>query len=299
MSDLQTIDTATLSLGCLVGGPETGRPLMLVHGWPDDATTWDALLPALHEAGYRTIAPFHRGHGPTRFRDDTTMRSGEIVALAQDMLDLADALQIERFAVVGHDWGARIAYTLACAAPERIAGIAALSVGWNGSDPHQPMSLPQTQAYWYQWLMAQDRGADLVRNDRRDYTRHIWSIWNPGWPVPDAVFDAVATSFDNPDWADITLHSYRVRWELAPKDPTYAGLARHVSQHPVIEVPTLMLQGGADTCGLPESSEGKEALFSGRYERVLLEDVGHFPQRQRPDLVLAALLPFLSEVYPA
>ena len=215
------------------------------------------------------------------------------------MLDLADALQLERFAVVGHDWGARIAYTLACVAPERIAGIAALSVGWNGNDPHQPISLPQTQAYWYQWLMALDRGADLVRTDRRDYTRHIWSIWNPGWTVSDALFDAVAASFDNPDWADITLHSYRVRWELAPKNPAYAHLAERVSHDPVIGVPTLMLQGGADPCGLPETSEGKETLFSGHYERVLLDDVGHFPQRQSPDLVLDALLPFLAGTYPA
>lgn len=290
-----TVDTPTLAVGCMISGPDAGLPLMLLHGWPDDASTWDAMLPALHQAGYRTLVPFLRGHGPTRFRDDSTMRSGEIVALTQDMFDLADALKLERFAIVGHDWGARIAYTAASVAPERIVAIAALSVGWNRNDPSQPVSLHQSQNYWYQWLMALDRGADLVRNDHRNYTRYIWSIWNPDWDVPDEMFETAATSFENPDWADITLHSYRVRWELAPKNPAYATLEKQVSDSSTIAVPTLMLQGGADTCADPASSGGKEKLFSGRYDRHVLDGIGHFPQRQRPDLVLDVLLPFLED----
>ena len=126
---LVTLDTPALSVGCLVAGPEDGPPLLLLHGWPDAARTWDALLPALHGAGYRTIAPFLRGHGPTWFRDAATMRSGEVVAMARDALDLAAALGLGRFGVVGHDWGARIAYTLACVAPERVAAVAALATG--------------------------------------------------------------------------------------------------------------------------------------------------------------------------
>ena len=293
--DLVTIDTPTLAVGCVLSGPETGPPLMLLHGWPDDARTWDALLPALHGAGYRTIVPFLRGCGPTRFHDGTAMRSGEITALTQDILDLADALGLPRFAIVGHDWGARIAYTAACVARERITSIAALSVGWNKNDPDQPISLRQSQNYWYQWLMGLDRGAELVRTDRRSYTRYIWEIWNPGWPVPDEVFDATAASFANPDWADITLHSYRVRWNLAPKNPAHAALTKAVAANPIVRVPTLMLQGGADPCADPASSEGKESLFGDRYDRVVLGGLGHFPQRQRPDLVLQHLLPFLHE----
>lgn len=289
------IDTPTLAIGCTISGPDAGLPLMLLHGWPDDALTWDAMLPALHQAGYRTIVPFLRGHGPTRFHDGATTRSGEITALTQDMFDLADALKLERFAIVGHDWGARIAYTAACVAPERIIAIAALSVGWNRNDPSQPISLHQSQNYWYQWLMALDRGADMVRNDRRACTRYIWTIWNPGWNVPDNMFEATAASFDNPDWADITLHSYRVRWELAAKNPVHAALEKLVSDSSAIAVPTLMLQGAADTCADPASSEGKETLFSGRYDRHVLDGIGHFPQRQQPEMVLDLLLPFLED----
>ncbi|MGI4744546.1 MAG: alpha/beta fold hydrolase, partial [Janthinobacterium lividum] len=106
---------------------------------------------------------------------------------------------------------------------------------------------------------------------------------------------ATAASFDNPDWADVTLHSYRVRWELAPKNPAYAALEKQVSGSSSIAVPTLMLQGGADTCADPASSESKEKLFSSRYDRHVLDGIGHFPQRQRPDLVLDLLLPFLED----
>ena len=290
---LITVETPVLSVGCLVSGPEHGRPLMLLHGWPDVAQTWDGLLPALHEAGYRTVAPFLRGHGPTRFRDGAAMRSGEVVALAQDVLDLADALGLERFGVVGHDWGARAAYTVACVAPERVVALAALATGWDSNDPDQPVSMPQNQAYWYQWLMGLERGAALVRNDRRGFTRHIWEAWSPGWPVPEDEFAVATAGFDNPDWAEITVHSYRVRWSLAPKDPAHARLVRRVAADPVIAVPTLMLQGRADPVALPQGSEGKEKLFSGGYERVVLDGLGHFPQRQGPDAVLDRLLPFL------
>ena len=290
---LITIETPVLSVGCLVTGPEDGQPLMLLHGWPDVAQSWDGLLPALHNAGYRTVAPFLRGHGPTRFRDAATMRSGEVAALAQDVLDLADALGLERFGVVGHDWGARAAYTVACVAPERLWALAALATGWDRNDPDQPVSMPQNQAYWYQWLMGLERGAALLRNDRRGFTRHIWQAWSPGWPVPEDDFAVAAAGFDNPDWAEVAVHSYRVRWSLAPKDPAHAAVVRQVASSPVIGVPTLMLQGGADPVALPQSSEGKDPLFSGGYERVVLDGLGHFPHRQGPDAVLDRLLPFL------
>ena len=292
---ITVIDTPVLSVGCLVSGPEHGRPLMLLHGWPDAATTWNAVVPALNAAGYRTVAPFLRGHGPTRFRDRATMRSGEMVAMAQDVLDLADALGLERFGVVGHDWGARIAYTLACAAPGRVTAIAALATGWDRNDPGQPVSMEQNQAYWYQWLMGLERGAALLRDDRRGFTRHIWGLWSPGWAVPEDEFAAAADGFDNPDWAEITVHSYRVRWSLAPRDPAHAGWTERVAADPVIRVPTLMLQGGADPVALPRSSEGRDGLFSGGYERVVLDGLGHFPQRQGPDAVLGALLPWLQQ----
>src|SRR3989442_11622516 len=103
---LEHFRTRSLSIACELSGSAQGRPTFLLHGWPDDARTWDRVLPALHAAGHRTIVPYLRGCGPTRFRSPETPRNGQLAALGQDVLDLADAMELRSFAVVGHDWGA-------------------------------------------------------------------------------------------------------------------------------------------------------------------------------------------------
>jgi len=287
-------DTPRLRVAYKTGGPEGGAPVLLLHGWPDDASTFDDVAPALHGAGYRTFAPWLRGFGQTRFLSDNTRRSGEIAAMAQDALDLVDALKLKRFAVVGHDWGARIAYLLASVFPERITQCAALSLGWQSGEPATP-ALEQAKAFWYQWFMATDRGADAVRNHGKAFARFQWETWSPSGWFDDALFDSVASSFENPDWAEVTLHSYRVRWGEAEPDPHYAELVKrqHAAQN--IPVPTLMIQGGDDRCVLPETSEGKERQFTGSYDRQVLKGIGHFPIREAPDKVRDLLLRFLRQ----
>jgi len=223
------------------------------------------------------------------------MRNGQLAALGKDVLDLADGLGLRQFAVVGHDWGARAAYIASClAGPERISHCVALSVGWGTNDASQTLSLQQVQNYWYHWYMALDRGAELVRRDRRAFTRHFWSIWNPAWKISDAEFERTAAAFDNPDWVDVVLHSYRVRWGLAPTDPALDDIEKRLREHPKIAVPTLVIHGGADAGNDPSTSEGKEGLFSGPYERVVLAGIGHFPQRQAAEEVARHLVLFLK-----
>jgi len=294
--ELEHFRTRSLSIACELSGPAQGRPTLLLHGWPDDARTWDRVLPALHAAGHRTIVPYLRGFGPTRFHSPQTPRSGQLVALGQDVLDLADAMELGSFAVVGHDWGARAAYIASALAPERLTHCIALSVGWGTNDPDQPLPLKQVQNYWYHWYMALDRGAALVRDQRRDLTRYIWSIWNPGWRISDEEFAATAASFENPDWAEVVLHSYRVRWGLAPKDPAYSDLEAKLARTETIRVPTLVIHGGGDPCNDPSTSEGKERFFGSRYERIVLDRVGHFPQREAPASVADAIVRFIGSL---
>lgn len=285
--------TRTLRIAYRAGGPQDGRPVILLHGWPDDATTWDAIAPDLHQVGRRTFAPFLRGFGPTRFQSDLTPRSGEIAAMAQDVLDFADALGLGRFGVAGHDWGARIAYLLAATQPQRIERCAALSLGW------QPGPLPspgfeQARAFWYQWYMATGQGADTVRERGKAFARLMWDTWSPpGW-FDDPTFDRVAMSFENPDWAAVTLHAYRVRWGAAEPDPTHAALARRALDAPGIRVPTLVIHGGDDRCVLSSTSEGRDPHFGAGYERQVLEGVGHFPTREAPQRVGASLAAFFG-----
>ena len=285
--------TSILRIAYERGGPDNGAPVILLHGWPDDARTFDRIVPALQAAGFQTVVPWLRGFGPTSFLSADTMRSGEIVAMAQDVLDLADTLNHKTFAVVGHDWGARIAYVLAAIYPERAARICALSVGWQPGELPTP-DLEQAQKYWYQWFMATERGAETVKRDRRAFARIQWETWAPpGW-FKDSEFETTAKSFENPDWLEVTVHSYTVRWGEARKDPRYRDLDQRARSAQAISVPTLMIQGGADGVTVPSTTDGKEKYFTGGYRRDVLDGIGHFPTREAPDAVNKLLIDFLK-----
>jgi pimeloyl-ACP methyl ester carboxylesterase len=289
----RSIETQSLDIAYEQDGPADGPPVILLHGWPDDVRTFDTVAPALGKLGFRTYAPWLRGFGPTRILSVDTIRSGEIAAMAEDVIGFADALGLRTFAIVGHDWGARIAYLLASIIPERIDRIVALSVGWEPGDPPTP-PFEQAQHFWYQWFMTTERGAETVKQHGKEFARYQWATWSPPGRFSNELFDATAGSFENPDWAEITLHSYRVRWGEAEPDPRYAAIEERKRAARTIGVPTLMIQGGSDRCALPASAEGKERHFTGPYERIVLDGVGHFPLREAPDETADLVTVFLT-----
>ena len=118
---MRLVQTAVLEIELEEEGPPDGRPLLLLHGWPDAPRGWSPVAERLHERGWRTLVPALRGCGATRFRSPDAPRDGRGVALAADAVDLLDALGLECVPVVGHDWGARAAYTLAAIVPERVS----------------------------------------------------------------------------------------------------------------------------------------------------------------------------------
>lgn len=284
--------TATLKIAFETGGPDDGPPVLLLHGWPDDVRTFDRIVPALHAAGYRTIAPYLRGFGETSFLSQDSQRSGEMVAMAQDAIDLADVLGLETFDVIGHDWGARIAYVLAIVVPQRVRRMVTMSVGWQPGDLPTP-GLQQAQAYWYQWFLTTERGRQTVSKNGKAFARVQWDNWSPSGWFDEADFEQTAKSFENPDWPEITWHSYSVRWGEAEKDPLFSDLDRLVLEAQSIPVPTLMIQGGADAVTLRATTEGKERYFTGGYARHLIPGVGHFPAREAPDAVGKLVINFL------
>src|SRR5258708_1125773 len=103
--DTQTIETPVLSIAYEDKGDKEGFRVILLHGFPDDIRAWDEVSPPLVKAGYRVLTPYLRGYGPTRFRDAAAPRMAEQAAIGQDLIDFADALHIERFAIAGYDWG--------------------------------------------------------------------------------------------------------------------------------------------------------------------------------------------------
>jgi pimeloyl-ACP methyl ester carboxylesterase len=287
------LDTDTLSIAYTDDGPNTAPPVLLLHGWPDDPHTWDHLRAQLLAEGKRVIVPALRGCGGTVFRHADTPRSGQMSALVTDILDLASKLNLPQFSVVGHDWGGRIAYNLALVAPERVQRCVAMSFGWTGGNFNQPLGIDQARNFWYHWYLATERGAQALRDDRRGFTRFIWQTWSPGWQFDDATFERTAAAFDNPDWAEVVIHYYRHRWGLAPSDPAYQAMDDALTARSIIAVPTLVLHGDGDTCNPADTSAGKEAFFSGPYQRVVVPRSGHFPQREQPCIVADAVLGWL------
>jgi pimeloyl-ACP methyl ester carboxylesterase len=283
-----SVRTAALDCAYIERGPAHGPPVLLVHGFPDDARTWDAVAAALAGDGYRTIAPYVRGFGPTRLLPGAA-RTGEIAALARDVLTVADALGLPRFHFVGHDWGARAGYAVAALAPERVISLTTLAVAYGTNVATQQLDVHQLRAYWYQWYFATPRGAGALRDDRAAFCRDLWRTWSPGWTFGDDEFAATAAAFENPDFVEIVLHSYRVRWGFADGAPEFAADRVVLDATPLIEVPTVVLMGRDDGATLANSAVGKERLFCAAYAVHVLPDCGHFLQREQPAAVIAAL----------
>jgi len=287
---MERLTTDTLEIALNAAGPRDGPVVLLLHGWPDDPTTWDKIVPALSSAGFRTVAPWLRGFGPTRFRSARTVRDGRTAALAQDAIELMDGLGVARFAVAGHDWGARTAYALAALIPERLTAIAALSVGYSPRGAFPVPGFRQSRAWWYQWFMSVDRGAAAVGKDPIGFARLQWETWSPpGW-FDEAEFERAAQSFNNPDWLAITLSSYRGRWRDERRDPQYDRVHERIARVGTLSVATLMIQGTADATVLADSTANLDRHFSGSYTRLLLDGVGHFSTREAPEIVADALL---------
>lgn len=286
--------TSRLEIAYQEWNPGSSRAAVLLHGWPDSPDCWKAVAPALAEAGYRVIAPALRGFAPTRFRSADTPRSGQLSALGRDLLELIEVLHLKQPILVGHDWGARAAANACGLEPGVASHLVMMSVGYGTNDPNQDISLTQARNYWYHWLMATPRGERVVREEPEAFTRMMWDTWSPtGW-YSETDFATALEAFRSEDWAEIVLHSYRHRWGFAPGDPAYACDEARLHPAPLLSVPVLVLHGAADRCNHPDTSAGKERFFQGRYERQLLEGVGHFPQREAPHPVAAAILQFCA-----
>jgi pimeloyl-ACP methyl ester carboxylesterase len=286
--------TELLNIAFEMEGSPSGPPVFLLHGWPDAPAAWQHVASRLQEQGFKTVAPYLRGSYPTEFLSRATPRFAGAVGMAQDTIDLADKLGIERFAVVGHDWGARIAYTLAALFPERIKFIAALALAYQPRGEFHLGSFVQSRQFWYQFFQCTDAGAEAVRQDPVGFARIQWETWSPGGWFSEEDFKVTSRHFDKPDWAEITLNAYRSRY-LAGEvvDSRYDELQARLKNTVLIEVPTLMIQGASDFCDLPAASEGQEGYFLNSYERILLEGVGHFPHREAPAAVADAALRLL------
>jgi len=289
---LTQIEAGALDVGYLDDGPRDGQAVLLLHGWPYDIHAFDEVTPKLVDAGYRVVVPYLRGYGTTRFLRDDAVRTGEPAALAQDAIDLMDALGIQTAIVAGFDWGARTADVLAALWPERVSGLVSVSGYLIGSQASGATPLPPAaeQLWWYQFYFATERGRAGYAANTRDFAKLIWRTASPQWNFDDATFERSAASFDNPDHVDIVIHNYRWRLGLAQGEPQYAELEARLATAPVIGVPTITLEGDAN--GAPHPEPGAYASkFSGPYEhRTIGGGVGHNLPQEAPQAFVQAVL---------
>jgi pimeloyl-ACP methyl ester carboxylesterase len=280
---IQAIDAGVLTVAYESHGSSDGWPVVLLHGFPYDIHAYDAVAPLLASAGAFVIVPYLRGYGPTRFRAAETLRSGQQAALAADLLALLDALKLETAVLGGYDWGGRAACIVAALWPERVRGLVTVN-GYNIQDIARMAAVPAEPvveySYWYQYYFHSERGrAGLTRN-RHALCRLLWRLWSPNWEFDDATFARTAASFDNPDFVDVVIHSYRHRFALAEGDPALAPIERRLAAQPPIAVPAIILDGAAD--GVGGVSAAPLEGFTGRCEHRLLDRIGHNLPQEAP-----------------
>jgi pimeloyl-ACP methyl ester carboxylesterase len=285
------VSTPVLEVACEEAGDPGGLPVILLHGFPYDVRAYDEVVGPLADAGLRVIAPYLRGFGGTHFRDPATVRSGQQAALGQDLLELMDALEIERAIVAGYDWGGRAACIAAALWPERVHGLVSVD-GYNVQNiaySGEPTKPEWEATYWYQYYFHSERGRRGLDLNRDELCELLWRTWSPTWAGAAAAFPASAPSLHNPDFVDVVIHSYRHRFGLVAGDPQYDELEARIAEQPVITVPTVVLQSGADGVGGPSAADDRDQ-FIGPYQHRLLEDIGHnVPQEAPADFARAVL----------
>jgi pimeloyl-ACP methyl ester carboxylesterase len=294
---VKTVQTPVLSIGYEESGSARGFPVILLHGFPDDAHAWDDVAPPLAKAGYRVLVPYLRGYGPTQFRDAAAPRMAEQAAIAQDAVDFADALGLMRFAVCGFDWGGRAACITAALHKDRVR--AAVLIGGyliQNTTALGPPAPPETeQKFWYQYYFNTERGRAGLAANRRAICRFLWQTWSPTWHFSDETYDRTAASFDNPDFVDVVIHSYRHRIGNAPGEPRFLDVEKQLAARPKIEVPTITLYGADDSLGRAAAENPAERdSFPALVARRVVPGAGHFLPREKPDAVSGALLEVLA-----
>jgi pimeloyl-ACP methyl ester carboxylesterase len=267
-------------------------PAILLHGFPYDPRCYDEVARGVAAAGFRAVVPYLRGYGPTRFLSKDTPRSGQQAALAHDLLALLDALKIGKAVVAGYDWGGRAACIVSALWPERVKGLVT-GCGYNLQNipaSGRPAHPAAEHRHWYQYYFHTERGRAGLAANRRDLARLLWKLWSPEWDFDDATFEASAKSFDNPDFVDVVIQSYRHRYGYAEGDPAYDATERKLEAQPPITVPTISLHGEADGVSPADSSIGHKKHFTGPYERRVVPVAGHNVPQEAPKAFAEAVI---------
>ncbi|MBF6195989.1 MULTISPECIES: alpha/beta fold hydrolase [Nocardia] len=281
LGPVKQIDAGVLNVGYAEFGPATGQPVVLLHGWPYDPYSYADVGPLLAAAGYRVIVPYLRGYGSTTFLSDRTVRNGQQTAIARDIVDLMDALHIDRAVLGGFDWGARTVDVIAALWPQRCKAIVSVSgyLVTQIAANQQPLAPEAELGWWYQYYFATERGRLGYSRNRREFNKLIWRRASPQWNFDDATYERSAAAFDNPDHVDIVIHNYRWRLGLAPGEPEFDAYERQLDGA-TVTVPAITVSSDFD--GAAKDGKSYRGKFAGKYEHRVLDGIGHNVPQEAP-----------------
>jgi pimeloyl-ACP methyl ester carboxylesterase len=265
-----------------------GPAVVLFHGFPDTPQSWANIAGALNDAGYRTIVPYLRGYHPDTIVEG---RPYDAMTLAEDVLGLLDALDLESATLIGHDWGASLIYGATALAPERVEALVPIAI------PHpktlKPKNAIQTiglfvlarHFIYFQmpWAESGTRRRDFA------YIDTLYHRWSPAWKGPerDAAIARVKSAFSDPAVLTAALDYYRAMFKKSAHDLRQLDAP--------LRTRGLMVAGGKDFGGHLGPYKKSQSLFTEGAEILVIPEAGHWPHRESPKMFGDALLRFLGK----
>ncbi|KAH8797760.1 putative epoxide hydrolase [Xylogone sp. PMI_703] len=292
LAPLLYANTSTLRVAYYEAGHSTGRAVILVHGFPYSIDAYASVVPILVQHGHRVIVPYMRGYGETTFLHPSTYRSAEQAALGSDIIDLMDALDIDKAIVAGYDWGTVAVNVAAALWPSRCIGMVAANsyliqnrdTAWNPLDPDSEA------LRWYYYAFLTPRGAAGLASNPKEWAQVLWQKNSIGWNFTEEYLDLTARAFDNPDYVDIVLNFYRNRLLYAPGAAQYAYLAAKLDKLPPITVPSVTMDPSDSVIFPATNGSATSKYFTARRCHHIIPGVGENVPYQAPQVFARAIL---------
>ena len=292
IADLKQIKAGDLNISYFESGPIDGVPVILLHGFPYDIHSYLEVVPVLSNARCRVIVPYLRGYGKTSFLAKKTLRSGQQAALGYDLLNLMNSIKIDKAILAGYDWGGRAACVVAALYPERCLGLISCN-GYNIQDiknSSKPSNPNTEQKLWYQYFFHSERGRLGLINMRHDFIKYLWQTWSPSWNFNDEIYGLSKSSFDNSDFVDVVVHSYKHRFGIVAGDPKFDLIEKDLSKQPKISVPSITIDGETDGVSELSNISKIKQKFSAHIRHQILPNIGHNVPQEDPKNFSRAVL---------
>jgi pimeloyl-ACP methyl ester carboxylesterase len=285
----RTVTANGLEHAYLTEGDASAPLALCLHGFPDSATTWRLLAPALVDAGFRVVAPYLRGYAPSAVPADGRYQTG---ALSADAVALHEALGgDERAVLVGHDWGAMAAYGAAAHAPDRWRRVVTMAVPPASAMAGGLFAYDQLKRSFYMFVFQHPLAEMIVAADDLEFIDRLWADWSPGHDAADDV-EAAKRCLRDPANLAAALGYYRAILGTTAPDPALADV-QAATAAPTPQ-PTLYLHGRDDGCIGVELTRTAEAGLGPGSRVEVVDGAGHFLHLERPDVVGALVVDFLT-----